>query len=128
MSGLFVSSVILAVNGLPIVHCKRITFDEESNRKLVIGMSPTGTPIGHTDAPTKISGRLQVYIPKTGDIPWSRIGGLLPPAVITVNQVGVAPNFTIIGVFVKKVSSSFEEESEAMRTIEFEGLLKTGVS
>lgn len=128
MSGLFVSRVILAVNGLPIIHAKRVSVDTEAARKLVVGMNPLGTPIGHTDAPIKVSGRLQVYIPKTGDIPWINIGGLLPPGVLTVNQVGVAPNFTVIGLFVTKVGESYEEESEAMRTVEFQGLLKLGVS
>jgi len=126
MSGVFVSRVILAVNGLPVVHAKRVSVDEEAARKLVIGMNPLGTPIGHTDAPIKVSGRLQVYIPKTGDVPWIQIGGLLPSGVITVNQVGVAPNYTIVGVFVTKVGDTYEEESQAMRTIEFQGLLRVG--
>lgn len=128
MAGLFVSNVILAVNGLPVIHCKRINVKEDAARKLIIGMSPTGTPIGHSDAPIKISGRLDLYIPKTGDQPWIQIGGLLPAGVITVTQVGVAPNYTIVGVFVTSVGDTYEEENNAMRTIEFEGLLKVGVS
>lgn len=124
MAGTLVSNIVMAVNGLPIVHLRSLDYKVNTGRELAQGMTPSGDPLGFSDGTKTYELDLEVYIPVTGDLQWEDISG----AVIAVKprDGGVlVPIF--IGVFVKNVSTTFKEQGSALRRISCGALKKIGV-
>lgn len=113
MAALFVGQILLTVLGLPIIHCKSARPRQRTGKQQIKGMSPTGLPIGHTGGTSTIELDLEVYIPRTGDIPWA----LLEDAVVMiVPRDGGVPE-TYIGGFVTEVGEQYSEDDAATRSI-----------
>lgn len=113
MAAAFAGQILLTVQGLPILHCKSVRRRTRTGKKLVKGMSPTGTAIGHTGGTKEHELDLEVYIPKVGDIPWED----LEQAVLAyVPRDGGTPT-TYIGGFTTEVGDTYNEDDSAMRSI-----------
>ena len=124
MAGQVVGQIILIVDGLPVIHLKSLDYTVNTNRELAVGMSPTGTPIGHSEGTKEYELEIEVYVPSTGDLQWEDISngiiGLMP------RDGGVlAPLFT--GCFTTKVGTSFQEKGSSIRKISMGATLKVGL-
>lgn len=124
MAGTLVSNIVLAVNGLPIIHLRSLDFKVNTNRELAMGLTPSGEPLGTSDGTKEYELDLEVYIPVTGDISWEDITNAV--LAVTPRDGGVlVPIF--IGVFVKTVGVSFKEKGAATKRISCGALKKIGV-
>lgn len=124
MAGTLVSNIVLAVDGLPIVHLRSLDYKTNTNRELSMGLTPSGEPLGFSEGTKEYELDLEVYVPVIGDLQWENISG----AVIAIKprDGGVlVPVF--IGVFVKSVGTSFKEKGSAVRRISCGALKKVGV-
>ncbi len=124
MSGSHVSQIILIVNGLPIVHLRSYDYRVRTNRELVVGQTPSGTPAGFSDGTAEYSLDLEVYIPKTGDLDWDSISGAV---IASMPRGGGAHAPLFQGVFVTEVGASFKEKGSAIRRISAMALKKVGL-
>lgn len=113
MAAAFVGQILLTVQGLPVLHCKSARPRTRTGKKLVKGMSPTGTAIGHTGGTMEYELDLELYIPRTGDIPWERIEGAV---LMYVPRDGGTPT-TYMGGFVTEVGETFNEDDSATRSV-----------
>ena len=119
----FAGQIILSVNGLPVIHLKSLDWTVQTNRETVVGMSPTGRAAGVVGGTHEYTLSADVYIPRTGDIPWESIEG----AVITGMPRDGGAGFMFTGVATTKVGASFQEKGAAVRKIEFVALTKLEV-
>lgn len=124
MSGKYAGRGLLAVNGLPIIHCASIDYDTNTNRELAVGTSPTGEAIGFVDGVKEYSLNIEVYIPKTGDVDWQGItNGVV--TVVAAEGDGL-PAKTFTGFFVQTVGNRFSEKGAAKRRITGKALSSLG--
>lgn len=123
MAGTHNAQIILVINGLPYVHLKSLKEKEATNREAVIGMSPTGKPIGWTEGPREYDLDVDAYVPKAGDLPWAEITN----AVISVIPRDGGIPYVYTGVFVKEVSTSYQEKGQAVRSLTLGALDRIGL-
>ena len=125
MGASFSGRIILALNGLPVLYLKSLSVDTETNRELVVGMNPLGTPLGFVEGTREYSLSADCYVPKVDPMValggWESISGAI---VALVPPDGGSPSILYTGVFVKKVGLEFQEKGAAMRKIEMGALFK----
>ena len=116
----FMSQIILAVAGLPVLHIKSFSDSVDTGRKKVKGMKPGGGSLGFTEGTGDITLELEAYIPADyPDIAWADITG----ATLLVVDKGLTGGGTMyLGCFTTKVGRKYEEEGQAMRSISMEAL------
>lgn len=123
MPGTTDGQIILAVNGLPFVFLRSVSYDCETNREVAVGMSPLGVPVGWTDGTKEYSLDVDAYIPKLGDLPWESITG----AVIAITPRDGGTPYIFTGVFVKSVGVSYPEKGHAVRKLKMGALMRIGL-
>ena len=124
MSQTYTGQVVLILNGVPYVSVRSFRHQTTTNRELVVGMTPSGTPAGKTDGTKEISLDIEVYIPKTGEPVWDDItDGIL--ATIPRDGGNPVPLFT--GCFTKSVDTTYNEKGPATRRISMGAINARGV-
>lgn len=123
--GSHVGRIILTINGLPRATAKSVNPRTRTNRKAIIGMSPTGLPIGTVEGTPEFSIEAEFYIPKIGlDVDWDNLSG----AVLTVSpRDGIGPTTLYTGVFCEEVGETYSENDAAVRRVTLGALAKVEV-
>lgn len=111
MSQRFASQLLLVVNGLPILHVKKVSPKTTFKRETVQGITPDDEAIGWTDGPRDHALDVQVYVPTTGDIPW---GELTDATIALQEKKGFKPSVLYTGCFVTEEGDEFSDEGGAM--------------
>ena len=106
------SGATLAVNGIVIAHLSSVKPTIKTNREPVIGMSPTGKPIGFVEGPQEIELDIEAYIPPV-DFPWLSVKN----GIVTIWKRAGLSMAVYTGVCVQEVSAEFKEKGAAMRRI-----------
>lgn len=121
----YTGQIILTVNGLPVLHVKSLDYRISTNRELVVGMSPTGMPLGHTGGSKEYSLTLEVYLPASGElVDWEN---LTEGVILATPRDGgaMAPIWT--GCFTTEVGAQFSEKGAAVRRIEMMATGRVGM-
>lgn len=109
----YAARIFLAVNGFPVVYAKSVDYKVATNRELVVGMSPTGRPVGFTEGTKEYDLSVDCYIPKSGDLAWENITNAV---IVAMTDTNAGKVFT--GVFVVSVGSTYQEKGQAVRKVE----------
>ncbi len=118
-----VSQIVLTVTGLPVIHVRKYDYTVNTGRELAQGMSPTGTPIGHSNGTKTYELEVECYVPITGDINWEDLENAILAAK---DRDGVAFLPVFSGCFTKRVGTSFTEQGHAIRRITMGATRKFG--
>lgn len=115
--------ITLVVNGLPVIDLSDFSEDVRTNRELVVGMSPTNTPVGFVDGAKEFALTMEAYIPLVGVEPdWIDI----TDGIIMVQEQGEG-GATIVytGCFTTRVGQRYQEKGAAKRSIEMQAMART---
>lgn len=120
----FVGTIILTVNGLPILHVEKYSFKTSIKREPVQGMTPTGDPAGYAEGSKSYTWSADVAIPSTGDIDWT----LVVDAVFAVVNASIGSHVTVAtGVTVTEVGAEYSNNGKAMRNLSGFALTYTAI-
>lgn len=111
----YVGRIVLVVNGVPVAEAKSVNPREQTGRKVVKGMSPTGLPIGTVDGTPEFTLDCEFYIPKLGElVDWRNLTGAV---LIIKPRSGGARIQTWTGCFCIDTALRYSEDGEATRSV-----------
>ena len=85
---------------------------------------PPGVASGFVAGTKEYSVSIEVYIPKTGDLPWEDITDAV---IASVPRDGGLPAHLFTGFFTEKVGETYQEKGAAIRKIEGKAIMKVSL-
>ena len=115
-----VGRIILTLDGVALGQTSKVSTKNDTGRKEVKGLTPTGLPAGYTDGTPSYEITGTFYRTKLGlEVDWRLVEG----AVITITpRDGLGPKTAYFGVYVKDYNEDYDEENPATIQVTFGAL------